>query len=344
MALLVNPLISYAEIHIPVPGSSQAWIARTAEDWKTIHNSETEQPHLTVADLLDSPDILADTYTSFDHSVATFAIQSSAWTLCWEYVQLKALQRQMPRRWSSVVMDMRREELTKLMQTMRISLSVSSDHEVMMRLETTSLHLFMSFEKIQVLAGFEGPVQSRAIFPFAKEWRNTEAARHALYHASQIFRFAKAARRGSLRGPTAFMLYYASLAFWAWGSLEEQRGLTPSASAPKTMGGSSAASSLPSKEVILDGQDDLPVQRFIQFGHGTPCIQARKSCKSFPANTSTTASVELSSTAEVMDSVRQLLEDDFHSTTRPALVSKLMRLITELGNSYKRLRGLRLND
>ncbi|KFA51945.1 hypothetical protein S40293_07056 [Stachybotrys chartarum IBT 40293] len=328
MALLTNPLLSYAEVMLPLPGCAQAWSARTAKDWRAIYQTSSNHPAVGIADLLDDPELLNSYHTSVDTAIARYAILSVIWSLTWEHLQLTSLQRQAPRRWNSVIMDLRRDELVKLLDNIRVSLFVSDSPEFMMRLELTFLHLYMPFEDIQNLAGLQGPAHSRAIYPVVSEWVKTQAARQAIYHAGQVFRYAKAIPSGAIRGPAAFMLYYATLAFWVWGLFTDQRSGESSASARTAFYGPTATG----ETVFVDAQEDILVQRFIQLGQGVPYIQ-------ISAQSST--ATPLSSTDQVMQAVQGLLDSNFTSTGKPHLIVKLTDLISGLTNSYKRVKGMR---
>ncbi|KAI9149643.1 Transcription factor 1 [Paramyrothecium foliicola] len=336
MSLLVNPLISYAEVLLPLPGPPQTWAVRSAEAWKIAFAAECQQPSFTVADLLNDPELLDTQYNAIDYSVASFAMQSFVWAIIWEYIQLKALQKQAPRLWNNAIMDIRRDELLTMLQTMRISHSVSASHEFMMRLETMALHLFASFEDVQILAGFQGQEQSRKMLPLIKEWINTATARQALYQAGQIFRRAKGIPKGLIRGPIAYMIYYASLMFWVWGSLQGDHDKQPRSPLARRTSVLLPGPSLAATEVLLDGQEELLVHRFVQIGQGFPCIQVPDQDES-----SQLVTIRLTSTSKVMGLMGRLLEGGFESNAKPYLVWSFSRVIDELGKNYGRACSIR---
>ncbi|RSM14378.1 hypothetical protein CEP52_001496 [Fusarium oligoseptatum] len=235
MALLVNPLISYAEVLLPLPGSPDAWTAASPEQWKSCLAAQENVEPMVVADFLDNPDLLNDLGNSIDIYMAGMAVLGCIWAMCWEYLQFSSLQRSRPRRWNALVTELRKDELLKLLSHLKLSLTsqISIDPEINLRLELCLLHLHMPFEEIQIFAGMEGPERARAVYPIISDWVKSEDARHTIYHAAQIMQLVKALPKGSIRGPPVIILVY------------------------------------------LDGEEGTALQRFKGFGQGQPCIRRR---------------------------------------------------------------------
>ncbi|KAI1020418.1 hypothetical protein LB503_006219 [Fusarium chuoi] len=170
-ALLVSPSISYAEILLPFPEHADLWTAASPEQWNSLKASRRQDEPLFVADVIDDPDILNNHTDSVDIYVAIMAVLSCTWTMCWEYLQISSLQRSRPRRWNTLVTEMRKDELLKLLGHLKLSLSAdtSADPEIQMRLELALLHLHMPFEDIQIFAGMEGPERARAVYPTVRD-------------------------------------------------------------------------------------------------------------------------------------------------------------------------------
>ncbi|KAF4962172.1 hypothetical protein FSARC_9746 [Fusarium sarcochroum] len=320
VALLVGPSISYAEVLLPLPGNAELWTAASPEQWNSAAASQENSEPLYLADIIDDPDVLNNRGGSVDTYVGILAALACTWNMCWEYLQTSSLQRSRPRRWNTLVTEMRKDELLKLIGHLKLSLSpeASADPETQMRLELAFLHLQMPFEDIQIFAGMEGPERARAVYSVVRDWAKSEAARHTVYHAAQIVQIAKQSPKGAMRGPMAIILYHASLAFWVYGLLSDQ---------------SSSISRALSQNVYLDDADSIALQRFKGFGQGQPCIRWRSE---IPGEGEVVISVPLSQPSKVMEAVMGIVRDNFAGLPVPHLTEKLVQLMAELENSAKR--------
>ncbi|KAM0435859.1 hypothetical protein ACHAPT_002750 [Fusarium lateritium] len=319
MALLVNPLVSYAEVLLPLPGSLDVWTAASPEQWKLCLAAQENAEAMSVADLIDNPDLLNNPAKSADVYTAGMAVLSCVWAMCWEYFQFSSLQRSRPRRWNALVTELRKDELLKLLSHFKLSLTtqLSTDPEINLRLELCLLHLHMPFEEIQLFAGMEGPERARAVYPIISDWVKSEDARHTVYHAAQIMQLVKSLAKGSIRGPLVIILYHASLAFWVYGLLSEQ----------------SPTTRLTSQSVYLDDEESASLQRFKGFGQGQPCIRWRSE---MPGEEDMLTSVPLSQPDKVMEAVMGIVRDNFTGLPVPHLTERLVQLMAELENSAKR--------
>lgn len=223
-------------------------------------------------------------------------------------------------------MTSRREELLKLLEHFRISTNtyIPSEGDILMRLELVFLHLHTPFEDLQVFAGIEGPEQARLVYPAVLEWVKSESARKAVWYAGQIIRAAKALPRMTLQGPTAIMVYHASLALWVYGHLLDD-------AYPSNRLGAGLQHA---QRVPLDGPDSLAGQRFIQIGTGRPCIQElpRLGCQLELPPTD----IFLSHPDKVMGGVADILRENHIDSTRPRLVERLVQLMGRLATSTRR--------
>ncbi|KAM5345114.1 hypothetical protein ACJ41O_010976 [Fusarium nematophilum] len=314
MALLVNPLVSYAEVLLPLPCSPDIWTAASPEQWKFISAAQGVSGLLYVADLMDDPDLINNPRASVDTYFAGLAVLSCTWAMCWEYIQFSSFQRTHPRRWNTLVTELRKDELLKLLAHLKLSLAsdVSMDPETAMRLELTLLHLHMPFEDIQIFAGMEGPERARAVYPMIRDWMKSEGARHTICHAAQIVQISKRLPKGSVRGPLSITLYHASLAFWAYGLLSDQPQGTPTAL---------------NQCVYLDDAEGIALQRFRGFGQGQPCIRGAEDGPGI---------IPLSQPDKVMEAIMAIVRANFEGIPVPHLTEKLVQLMAELEKSAKR--------
>ncbi|CAI4214079.1 unnamed protein product [Parascedosporium putredinis] len=282
LALLVNPIVSYAETQLPLPSSERLWAAPTAEKWRAEYLAleqhalerrrasggaglvETTPGYLpSVTDLLDNPDGLHVYGADIDVTFASFSFLANVWNLAWEYTQLESLQRAPKHRWNTLVMTSRLEELVRLLNHFRLCMDATSPYayELNMRLEVVFLHLHVPFDDIQLFAGMDGPEHARVVYPGLVEWARGEPARRAVWHAGQVLRWARLLPRTALQRATAIMVYHAALTLWVYGLL--------------SYGGVAGPMEPPSAQAVrIDLEDGVSVQRFTQFGRGYPCVYA----------------------------------------------------------------------
>ncbi|KAH6649270.1 hypothetical protein F5144DRAFT_624519 [Chaetomium tenue] len=157
MYLMVNPLVSYSELSLPLPCAPSLWAAPSSHQWTALltqHPPLAHQPP-PVADYLDDPGTFKfqsqfhHAHPILDLPIANEAFLACAWTLAWECIQLTSLQRSTstitnptpsnpnpnnpsnpntasptrPRRWNTFLLTSRREELLKLLEHFRLSLA-----------------------------------------------------------------------------------------------------------------------------------------------------------------------------------------------------------------------------
>ena len=331
IALLTNPLISYAEVLLPFPDSADLWAASTAEEWKTALLSRPQNPSsegvLTLARYLDDPSILDAYQSTVDITVVSFAFLSCAWSLSWELIQLRSLQRGGSSRWNALLLASRHDELLKLLDNFRIStdfshLTQAYGGEITMRLELVHMHLHMPFEDLQLFAGMEGPEQARVVYPAILDWARSEAARKAVWHGGQIVQAARLLPKGSIWGPAAIAVYHASLAFWVFGLLSGDGARAQDTWAPGR---------LPSQPpVYLDSSAGIALQRFTQLGSGKPCIRGCPSPTDGMLHGDHVPVAYLSQPDTVMAAVISVMVQNHEGMARPHLVDNFIQLMKGL--------------
>ena len=275
VSLLSSPLISYAELYLPLPESEQLWHSSTAERWKEAYIKGRSGPRYdrqpSLVDCIQDLDILATQDLCVDQRQASMAVLGAAWRMIWEYRQLDSSMKDINNQWSNgnLLMSSRHSELTKLLQCFRVS-SVE-DAKVTLILELLLMHLHMSLDDVQLFAGVEGEEEARRVYPTLVQWTRTSTARQALWHAGQVVRAARNLRQGLICDFAAIAVYQASLAFWSYGIIT--RATEPS---PMLDSGITA---------WLDGGEDNGVQRWIinGKGHAAICAQSGQPPSDTPA-------------------------------------------------------------
>jgi hypothetical protein len=329
IVLLTVPMVSYAEILLPLPDAHDLWIAPDANSWKTLYLaknniSNTRRPSMT--DILFDVDLLGSSHQLIDERLALNSFLSGAWGLVWEYRQLNSVLKSRPRQSSqNLIMASRFDDLVRMLQDLRFNTQfvLSGSQYVALRLELILMHLHMSFEDVQFFAGIEGWEEARRVYPSLREWVKTTAARQAVCHAGQIIRISEALPKMTIRGFVAVAVYQASLALWVYGLIAENPGSGQGLNNLLV----DATRNLP---VWLDEPENSEVQRFIRLERGTPFIRGLR-------NSGMPAAV-LHDPSSVMDIILHVIRSNFDpGGSKPALVENLIQLMTGLRTAAARV-------
>ncbi|KAK4243132.1 hypothetical protein C7999DRAFT_18474 [Corynascus novoguineensis] len=257
MYLMINPIISYAELYLPLPCAPALWTVSSPQQWKSLltqYPTLADQPP-PIADYLDDPGAFKAQYFHYqyhqrhrgdlhpvllDFPIAEEAFLACAWFLAWDLAATADpsfpvtpeaagnhhhLQHQQQHQQHTAAASSGPEASAHQQQQQLLQLQ----HR--MRLELVLMHLHTPFEDVQVFAGLEGAESSRAAYPAVLEWVATAAAgtgeataaRRAVCHAGQVVRFASAVGRGMLQGPAALMVYQGALVLWVYALLAGNR-------------------------------------------------------------------------------------------------------------------------
>ncbi|PPJ50880.1 hypothetical protein CBER1_07068 [Cercospora berteroae] len=311
VSVLSSPLISYAELYLPLPESESLWHSPTAESWKATYMRNagpTSDRQPSLVDCIQDLDILAVRDIFVDQRQASMAVLGAAWRMIWEYRQLDSSLKNTANQWSNgnMLMQSRHNELTKLLQNFRIS-SIE-DTKITLIVELLLMHLHMSLEDVQLFAGVEGEEESRRVYPSLVQWTRTTTARQALWHAGQVLRAARDLRPGLVCDFAAIAVYQASLAFWSYGIITRATEPGP------------VASNTPI--AFLDGSDDNGIQRWIVHGKGNAAIRVWTNSGETP--------VMLSNPDEVVGAVVVIMRANHHDTRNPPLVDNLINIMEGL--------------
>lgn len=318
IALLTTPLISYAELDLPLPESTALWAASSAQEWKSIYlnihtASHSPTPVASLTECIANLDLLESSRNFGDLPIACSAFLSALWGLVWEFRQLSRVLRNQPRYWEGgILMNSRYQELIKILNCFCIGYP---DESVLMR-EVILMHLHLPLEEIQQSAGLEEEV--RPVQKAVQEWGQSQTSRRAVWHAGQVLREARSLPSPYLRDFNAVALYHAGLAFWAYGLASRtairssQLGKLPSPPQPDTL-----------PTVWLDGSWNEDTNRYIVLGRGVPALH--HSLPDMPATS-------LDDINAVLDVVISVMRQDHcePQNLRSSLVENLINLLEGL--------------
>ena len=337
MALLVNPLISEAEMQLPLPVSRKLWSAQTAGEWKAgFPISPSTAPSLAdcIHDILN----LTSAGDSVDFVLSILAVLHGYWGLIWGFRQLVSLYNSHAigeTTTNRLMITSRQHELSQMLKRFRRNVigrvEGESRHMIILILELLTMYLHVSMEELQLFAGKEGAEDSRRVFPRLRLWAQEHDSKQSVWSAGQVLKSAKLFAPGSLRNFCAIAVYHASLTLWSYGVVH--RAFT-------TSDGQDLSAFDVFEPFALDGEESERSKRFLLLGQGAPFIS---SVLEYSINSSITAipadSAPLTSPTAVMRVCLQVLENNFkvesdnHDANLPPLVANLGILMKDLSTA-----------
>ena len=334
MSLLSQPLISYAEVTAELPCSKELWLCRTAEEWKITYlgrGEDMNKPLPSVRSCIDDSTHIFEDQGSVDVQMSLLLTIAVMWALVWQYREMKSAARSRStgdQHKSTMTMSSRHQEILHMLQHTNLNATEwlgEMPPKTRLLHEQILMHLYVSLEDVQLLAGKDGEEETRRVIPILSSWAGSTDARKALFHAGQVIRAAKDFPPFTLRDSPAVGVYHASLVFWAWAvfSRKHERANVPSQSAGTT------------NLVVIDGGESAELQRFLVLGKGIPCIQG------ISEGSTPTTVIPLKHIAEVMKTINGTLQRHFNEDERtcPTLLENLTKLMQSLGRAASGTKG-----
>ncbi|KAL2129077.1 hypothetical protein VTI74DRAFT_8269 [Chaetomium olivicolor] len=281
-----NPLMSYAELSLPLPCSKKLWFARSAGEFKNGYLKSAgggggggRRPP-SLCDLFRDINALSVNHHHLDIQFAISIYLHGFWSLIWEYRQQASIHSSpfattSAHQTMTLLLDSRRADLINQLKT--FELLTRGWHEMLsaqesMLLSLLLLNLYVPLLDLQLFIGKEGEDQARRVYPSLQRWVNSADARQALWHAGQVLRQGKLFPRGHLKDFWAVGVHHAALCMWAYGvvtraSMDKARGQGyhhhQQQQQQHRQGG----------VVYLDGEESPAVQGWLDYAQGRPAIQ-----------------------------------------------------------------------
>lgn len=269
MVLMTSPLMSYAELSLPLPACPALWNASDAKSWKEIIRTQqagqfSSRP-TPLTECVLNMDLLESNRHVIDMRLSCTAVLHAIWGLIWEYRQMSLLTRSSnkghgnntlapSRSWSSdLLVASRYQQLTEMLNYFGIGYK----DENPLYWHSTLMHMHMSLEDIQLLAATLEQSGSGYRISTIEAWSGSKEGRQAVWHAAQVIREIRELAPHCLRDFTAVALYHSTLALWAYGM-----GVAKTTGVDTTQ-----------VPVRLDSAETEHVQRFITFGRGQPMLR-----------------------------------------------------------------------
>lgn len=334
IAHLQNPLISPAQMMLPLPASRSVWTASDAYSWRTCYLSarqcaDSELPSAIV--LSSDVKVLDALEGKVDKNLSIMAAcHSMAYEVFHFRQQALLLSRghKKPRHDRLLAQSSRQKEIYDDLISINTycELQLSPLCEALFTLEYLMTSLHVSLDDIQRFSGRSGEEEARTAYPQILAWTEDAASRIAVWHAGQLFRIARRLERTRLRDFYAVALYHATLTLWVYGMVtsnaaRRSRVHTPTPGARPT----SRPDDTTIPDVMIDGDDGRAAKAFRHLGHGRPCLTISQASPG-------TEVCPLQNPSGVMILAAEILQGNFPkgASRLPPLVENLVNLMTDL--------------
>jgi hypothetical protein len=204
------PVVSYAEMTLPLPDGRELWFAPTAQAWKAAALRITQRHTTSLCDMLVNNDLVRCLPASVDHRLANKAYVYGLAALTWEHSQQSKLFHNTDPNVNpsaKLWLQARYQSLYETLRNYQTSLQPSSPslkilHEFLM------MTFHVTAETITSFAGKYGEEEAHRAYKELQAWVQTKPARLAAFHAAQVLRAAREGKPHNLRGADAFIVRY----------------------------------------------------------------------------------------------------------------------------------------
>ena len=306
LARNINPLFAYSEVATPLPAACRLWEAATAETWHEVLVHDN-QLRLSLAHplkaLLREPHLIRVEQNILDINAAGAAALAGYWLLVYEYRQMENTNSGVQDR-NNFVLHSRHAELASLLEQLRMELAdlESLRPEVLLWQELVLLHLNAAYYEVSAYSGRGTMEDAQAAKPYVQWWNESHQARHAIFHAGQIFRLVKDIKPATLTDMSVIALYHATETLWVWGLMQRSQQAKADAS-----------SSVP---VVLDEDESPGVARFLRTSRGQPGL-----------NNSPTGFVPLVEPALISDLANDIIRLNWGEQVQSLTTSEVSRIV-----------------
>lgn len=342
ISLQINPLLSYTELLFSLPASRDMWRASTAESWRRIYLSKRRlsRPVPRISEQgMHSLDFLDDLQDHVDVELCYYVVLHGFWGQIAAHRGSSVFYANSNggthRLWLKSQHQELYHDLCAFSTIVHTSPFLSHGTYLALVLELFLMILHVSPDELQRFAGKFGEEEARrAALSLEENWVNTPEARHAIWHAGQVFLNARRLPPASLRGFNAITVYLASLALWAYSLLNYAQSPRDSRDSTYLHSGSlqtsskSTLSETGAKPIYLDGEETMDTKAFLQVDRGVPAL-----------STVSGAMELISNPAGVLSIARDILRENFpiKSEPLPPLVESLNNLLRDLENGATKI-------
>lgn len=280
IGLSKNPSMSFHELDFSLPASQDLWRARSADEWRDIMLSKRPAPSAEmipkVAKVFQLAPILDELDNRYDVELCFMAMIHGFWGQICTYRDAIRLHRADDYKMGETSTPWLKPQYEELYQNLRYSKSRiqqpgRSHPQLVFLVEVFMMALHVSVDDLQRISGRNGEEALRkATKSLHGPWISGSESWHAVWHAGQVLRYARALPPTSLQGFNALAVYLAGLTLWVYGT----------ASPPLSQAGRADGSTLSSEPLDLfptDGNESRESECFLEFGRGTPGLTVHES-------------------------------------------------------------------
>ncbi|RBA09056.1 hypothetical protein FPRO05_07336 [Fusarium proliferatum] len=334
MAYFQAPAISYAELNMAVPYPPSVWFAEGRNEWRQelLHCTRGSR-RLLLTEVLADVTVLETCRGQADLPLCCFtaihALANQVWDLQQQFTLLFSAPETKRCRMDSWCMNRQRDLYQDLITIRMYCERHVAHYEIHLLLEYVMMVLHAPMAHIQRFAGREGENEARRVAPIVSEWKQSSAARVAIWHAGQVLRRARQFPPTTLQSFYAVATYHAALVLWTYSILGNQSSKQGEIVVPNGMSRNGSTDESSMTPIMLDGEENDDSRAFCILGHGTPGL-------SHSAYTGVTSTFyTLADPTLIMQLSADTLRSNLLSTDHapPLLICNLIGLMEDLGSS-----------
>ncbi|KAJ5547308.1 hypothetical protein N7494_004893 [Penicillium frequentans] len=270
--------LHYTELSLRLPLTKSLWFASSAASWKDIIFSQfAEDPvHVSVFNCLADLSQLQSLPSIYDINITRLAVQYSISSLIQVYRKFQAtvgylqgvnssehiMWKDSQRRWLLQAL----EELSHLFHLCPPGSKPSVSTLLLQQL--LSLHLSVSIDQLECLAGKEGFDEAQSAYTMAQQWVKSSECRKALWHAGQLLKLIRGLPMEVMTEFYATAIYHGGLCLWAYCMISTKEASDTGSSIKET------------EETLLNGEETIATRDWIAHGRARPVLstgEARES-------------------------------------------------------------------
>ncbi|KAH7559035.1 hypothetical protein BM1_03972 [Bipolaris maydis] len=333
-----QPLLSYAELTLPLPASESLWLAPSAEVWKArMLNMQLASSRPSMRSILQEPGSVSCLQAGFDtHSAHSAYIHGLA-SQVWEHCQQAALLHDMSDASSQLWSRSRQQKLQECLRDTNIVLDSSTALTCVFQ-HFLQMYLFADLDTITRFAGRCGEEAAHRAYIILQPWCKSREARTAIAYAGQVLQAARAIPPYQNRGQDSFIIYHSIMVLWTYSMITSDSARKTGCNTPTQV--EQAATSDGPTLVFLDDarcSNQSAVNAFIMMNAGIPCLRIsfdNAGAQSDVQGTAKSDTCDLRYPWQVMKAGVALLDGthpDVDRETGPPLIRALCGLMEELG-------------
>lgn len=327
MTKSTTPMMSYAELTLPLPEAKELWFARTAEEWKAqflLRSAGQSKRPPCLGDLMRDITLLSSNHRRLDTQYVISIYLHAYWSLISEWRRLCVVHSSNTfldntQDGPNLILSLRHQELCKTLRNFQTEWYAAHSAQEALLLNLDFMNLYVSQNDLQVFTGKEGEEQARQIYPTLQRWSESTDARQSVWHAGQIMRQAKEFPPGHLREFYAIAAYQATVTLWTYSVVTRTTRNQP------------ALNAVSQEPVYLDDIESAGVQQFISYGQGRPTIRGPRPTENHQRYMEASLDDPRLCMSIAVDVIRANCNSG--KDILPPFVENLCQLINQLGNA-----------